>query len=217
MREINNERREVDIKELALILSKKIDKEIFNRKYAPAKEILILVGAGVFIVGSLLVPGLPKVLKPYLDEKRKNEYEAWKRFNLPYLKRTLERLEKQKVIEIDEANGYQIIKVTEKGKEKIIKFSMEDLVVTKPKVWNRRWRLISFDLPQDHAKKRKIFLEYLKNWGFYPVHRSVYLHAYPCFKELNLLTNYLGIRRFIRFFYVSDIENPELFKNFFNI
>lgn len=91
--------------QLAKVLSKQIDKKIFERKYAPAKKVLILVGAGAFLTASILIPNLPLALKPFLDKKRKNEREVWKRFNIPYLKRTLARLEKQKLVEIGEDNG----------------------------------------------------------------------------------------------------------------
>lgn len=206
-----------NIDELAKVLSKKIDKEIFEKKYAPAKEVLILVGAGVFIAGSLLLPGLPRALKPYFDNKRKNEYEAWKRFNIPYLKRTLARLEKEKLVNIEEKNGRQIITITEKGKQKILKFSIDELSINKPKIWDKKWRLISFDLPEKMAKQRKILVENLKNWGFYPIHKSVYLHAYPCFKEIRFLREYLGIGKFVKLFIVDEMENEDLLKSFFGV
>lgn len=208
---------EKKIDQLAKVLSRQIDKEIFERKYAPAKKVLVLVGAGAFLTASIFIPNLPLALKPFLDEKWKNEREVWKRFNIPYLKRTLSRLEKQKLVEIAEENGVQIVKITNQGRQKVLKLALDNLEIKKPKVWDGRWRLISFDLPEKVADIRKILVEYLRVWKFYPLHKSVYLHAYPSFKEVDFLREYLGVGEYVRMFTVSEIENDKQFKEFFGI
>jgi len=205
------------IDQLAKVLSKQIDKEIFERKYAPAKKILVLVGAGAFLAASITMPNLPLVLKPFLDQKRKNEREVWKRFNITYLKRTLSRLEGQKLVEIGEGNGVQIVKITNQGRKKVLKLGLDNLEIKKPKIWDGKWRLISFDLPETLAKTRKILVQYLSVWKFYPLHKSVYLHAYPIFKEVDFLREYLGVGEYVRMFTVSEIENDKQFKEFFGI
>lgn len=203
--------------ELAKVLSKQIDKEIFEKKYTPVWAVLILIGAGAFLAASIVVPNLPLALKPFLDHKRKNEYEVWKRFNIPYLKRTIQRLDKQKLVEIDTQDGMQIVKITDNGRRKVLKFALDELEIKKPKIWDEKWRLISFDLPEKLSKTRKILVEYLKAWGFYPLHKSVYLHAYPCSKEIEFLRSYLGISEYLRIFVVKEIENDKQFSSFFGI
>lgn len=205
------------IDQLAKVLSKQIDRKIFENKYAPAKDVLKLVGAGAFLTAALLMPNLPLVLKPFLDQKRKNEREIWKRFNIPYLKRTLQRLEKQKLVDISDKNGVQIVTITNQGRQKVLRMALDDLEIKKPKNWDRRWRLISFDLPEKLAKIRKILVEYLSAWGFYPLHKSVYLHAYPCLKEVDFLREYLGVGEYVRMFTVIQIENDSQFRDFFGV
>lgn len=203
------------IEELAKVLSRQIDKEVFARKYAPAKEILKLVGAGAFLVGSFAVPTLPLALKPFFTNE--NEYEVWKRFNIPYLKRTLTRLEKQKLVEITEADGKQVVKITRQGRQKILRMSLDTFSIPIPKNWDRKWRLVSFDIPVSYTLQRKIFVEYLSAWKFYPFNESVYLHAYPCLKEVDFLREYLGIGEYVRLLVVTDIENDDLFRDYFGV
>ncbi len=205
------------IDQLAKTLARQIDKKVFEKKYAPAKAILKLVGGGAFLIAAMIMPGLPLVLKPFIDEKRKEEYEVWKRFNIPYLKRTLLRLEKQKLVEIAEEKGRQVVKITNQGKQKIIKMALDELTVEKPKIWDGKWRLVSFDLPEKLAKERKRFVEYLRVWGFYPLHKSVYLHAYPCFEQVEFLREYMNVGEYVRNFVVSKIENDKLFEDFFGV
>lgn len=205
------------IDQLAKTLVRQIDKEIFEKKYAPVKAILKLVGMGAFLMASVVMPGLPLVLKPFMDEKRKEEYEVWKRFNIPYLKRTLLRLEKQKLVEIAEESKMQVVKITNQGKQKIIKMALDELIIEKPKIWDGKWRLISFDVPEKLARERKRFVEYLNAWDFYPLHKSVYLHAYPCFEQVEFLREYMNIGEYVRNFLVTKIENDKLFKDFFGV
>ncbi len=203
------------IEELARVLSKQIDAEIFEKKYAPAREVLKLVGAGAFLAASVAVPSLPRALKPFLDDK--DDYQAYKRFNIPYLKRTLERLEKQKLVEIDEEKGVQIIKITEAGRQRILRFALNELVVEKPKYWDGKWYLVSYDVPEDFKFKRMILNEYLRAWGFYPLHQSVFLHAYPCEEQVEFLREYLGVGKYVRIFTVTKIENDRSFRSFFSV
>lgn len=206
---------EDQIRYLSSILVKQIDTEIFKKKYAPAAAILKLVGAGVFLVASFAVPNLPKVLKPFWNEEE--EYELWKRFNIPYLKRTLHRLEKEKLVEIGEEKGRQIVKITDGGKRRILKYALEEIEIKKPRVWDGTWRLVSYDLPKNYSKFRDILYDYLRAWGFYPLHKSVLLHAYPCEKEVEFLREYLGLGKYVRIFKVAKIENDGVYRKFFGV
>src|SRR3989338_11574428 len=99
------------LSDIAKTLAKQIDEEEFRKKYAGVASILKLVGAGMFVVASFAAPNLPIALKGF--NRDTNSYEAWKRFNIPYLKRTLARLEKQRLLEVTEEEGMQTVKITQ--------------------------------------------------------------------------------------------------------
>lgn len=206
---------ETSIVDIAKSLAKKINKEVFNEKHARTSDILKLVGAGFFISASFTIPALPVILKPFLKDE--NGYEAWKRFNIPYLKRILSRLEEEKLVQIKDVQNQQQVEITQRGRRRILRYALEELVIVKPKFWDGKWRLISYDIPGKYKRLRKVFREYLGNWGFYPLHESVYLHAYPCRQQVEFLREYLGIGEYVRFFSVSQIENDKLFRDFFGI
>lgn len=199
---------------IAKTLTKQIDKEIFDKKYAKAKDILRLVGAGAFLAASVAIPNLPLALRPFL---RTDEYEAFKRFNFPYLKRALKRLEQQKLVEIEDQEEIQIVKITDRGRRRILKYSLEELAIKKPKIWDKKWGLVSYDIPKKLDRRRNIFRDYLRAWGFYSLHESVYLHAYPCEKEVEFLREYLGVGKYVRIFTVLKIENDAIFRDFFGV
>ncbi|EKD65656.1 MAG: hypothetical protein ACD_50C00024G0003 [uncultured bacterium] len=203
------------IEEISRNLTRQIDREAFDKKYATAKIILKLVGAGVFLAASIAMPNLPRALKPFLANE--DDYEAWRRFNIPYLKRTLRRLEKQKLVDTGEEGGVKVVKITNAGKRKILKFAIDELKIEKPKIWDRTWWIVSYDIPKNQENARKVFREYLKLWEFYPFHESLFLHAYPCEKQVEFLREYLGIGEYVRIMHVSKIENDKLFREFFDI
>lgn len=203
------------IEEISRSLAKQINREIFDKKYASAKIVLKLVGAGVFLAASIAMPNLPLALKPFLAKE--DDYEAWKRFNIPYLKRTLRRLEKQKLVEIGEEGGAQVVKITGPGKRRILKFAIDEVEIKKPRIWDGKWRMVSYDIPRNKESVRKAFREHLKAWKFYPFHESLFLHAYPCEKQIEFLREYLGIGEHVRILHVSRIENDKLFRNFFGV
>lgn len=200
---------------LAKTLIQEMAADAFKRKYAPVASVLKLAGAGAFIAASFALPNLPLALKPFI--RNENEYEIWKRFNIPYLKRTLRRLEKAKLVEIGEEKGMQVVKITDGGRRKILRYALDKIRIKKPKFWDGKWLLVAFDLPEKSAHIRQTFLAYLKDWGFYPLQESLYLHAFGCGKEIEFLREYLGIGEYIRIFQVTKIENDELFREFFGV
>lgn len=204
-----------NIEIISKILAKQIDQRIFNEKYAPVKEVLKIIGIGALCAVSIALPNLPKALKPLINDFEENN--AWKRFNIPYLKRTLERLQKENLIEIDIEHDFQIVRLTKIGKRKILKIGLDEITVQKPKSWDNKWRLISYDIPKHLKSSRDSLNYYLKRWKFYPLHESVFLHAYPCEKQVDFIREFLGLEKFVRIFTVTKIENDKVFRDFFGV
>jgi phenylacetic acid degradation operon negative regulatory protein len=127
------------------------------------------------------------------------------------------RLKKQKLVEIDEEEGIQVVKITEAGRRRILKYAIDELAIKKPKFWDGRWTLVSYDIPEDMSWQRDTFRDYLRAWGFFPLEKSVFLHAYPCQKEIEFLREYLGIGEYVNIFTVSRIEKDRAFRKYFGI
>lgn len=208
--------KEKNLQNISKNLSHKFFSEQLAKKTATALPILALVGAGAFLAASVAIPTLPVIIKPFLSNE--DEKKAWKRFNLRYLKRTLDRLEKRQLVRFETLkNGETIVKITKEGQTKLLRLTLNEVEVKKPKFWNGDWYLVSYDIPECLKEQRQILLEYLQLWNFYPLHESMYLHAYPCEKEINFLREYLGIGESVRLFVVRKIENDQLFRAFFGV
>lgn len=201
---------------LSLSLKKRLDNDTTEIKSPSVKRILALLGLGAGLAIIAAAPGVGRLFLP--RRKIREDYlKDFKETNFSYLERTLKRLEKEKLVRINEAGGKTIVSITTQGKRRILKYSLEDLRIKKPSHWDGRWTLISYDVPEKRAFIRDYLRRVLVHLGFYPFHKSIYLHAYPCRPQVEFLREYLGVAASVRIFHVDRIENDGPFREFFGV
>lgn len=203
------------IAKLSGVLAQQFLQEKQKQKYAPVKQVLILLGYGAVLSAAILAPHSLAAFAPLFKKER--DWERWKRYNLSYLRRTLKQLEKQKQVQINIVNGEPMIQLTQQGKRKILKFSLDSLFVDKPKRWDNRWRLVLYDIPQDQNHTRDLLHDALKSIGFLAIQKSVYLIPYPCFEQIEFLREYYGIGNKLQYMLVYQIENDAAYKTYFGL
>lgn len=208
-----------NIEMIARSLKKKLDAEARERKYAPVKEVLTLLAAGTLLAASVVMPGLSAGLKMFVNKEEDNwpDKDEWKKFNPSYLAKTLKRLEKQKLVEIEDEEDLEIVKITDRGRKRVLKYALEELEIKKPKRWDGKWRFVTYDIPKKQNWQRDILRSFLKRLEFYRFHESLYIHAYPCEEEIEFLREYLGLGEHVRLLVVSKIENDQPFREYFGI
>lgn len=175
------------------------------------RDVLMLLGAGAFLAASLVMPGLPLAVKPFLDEARRREAKDWKKFNLGRLRWAIKRLEKQKMVEV----VGEVVKITEKGKQKLLKFNLEEMELE-----NRRdgkWRLIIYDISDLRKPQRDFFRLTLERLKFLRLQESVYLTPFVCDREVEYLKHVFNIGEEVQVLQVTGIANEELYKDYFGI
>lgn len=203
------------IKTLAnLILSQQKQKKVSGRN-EKIGQVLSLLARGTLLAAVLVAPGSARLFKGI--DRDNSEWNEWKMFNQQYLKRTIKRLEKDKVIQIKDDGSFAEIQLTEKGEKKVLKMGLETLTITKPDRWDGKWRMVFYDVFDKHKGSREKFRAYLKSAGFYPLQESVYLHAYPCEKEIEFLKYYLGMGGEVRIVIAEKIENDQEFRDYFGV
>lgn len=207
-----------NIEIIAHALQKKFNLQEKERKYASAKEVLTLLAGGAFLAASIFIPGLGKGLRMFINQN--DHYpnkKEWEKFNSAYLAKAIRRLEKQKFIEIEEKDDLKIVKITDRGKRRVLAYALNELDIEKPKIWNGKWYFVTYDIPKGKDWLRKIMRDFLKRLGFYRFHESLYIHAYPCLKEIEFLREYLGLGEYVKVLVVSRIENDRVFRDYFGI
>ena len=180
------------------------------------KQILILLGAGTFLAASLIMPGLPMALKPFLDEKRKKEANEWKKFNTWRLKQVLKRMHQQKLVDIVEQNDGYLVKISDNGRKKLLKFNLDEMEL-KNKKWDGNWRIIIYDIYTSKKQEAELFRKTLKRLKFLKLQRSVYLTPFRCYDEIEYLRQVCEVDREVLILTVSGLENERAYREYFDI
>ncbi len=191
-----------DKENLLNLLNREVD------RYPYVKEILLILAAGTLISAALLMPGLGKILNSGIwDGKgyRKNR-----------LRQVLKRLERKKIVEVVETKDGPVIRITKGGITKSLKYKLDDMTVKK-KNWDKKWRIVVFDISEEKKRSRDEFRERLKQIGFFPLQESVFVHAFPCFDEVEFLRQVYGVDIEVTYITAEKIEQDENLKEFFNL
>ncbi|OGE33507.1 hypothetical protein A3J19_04400 [Candidatus Daviesbacteria bacterium RIFCSPLOWO2_02_FULL_41_8] len=192
----------------------------YGEEYPSIGEIVYLLGMGTLLVGTILMPGLGYAARMIDRAKKNHEWKEsqrrWKKFNLHALKRNLRRLRDQKIVEIVEKDGEELIKLTQKGHTKYLKFRLEELSLNGKK-WDGKWRIVIYDIAKFKKNQVSAFRYILKYINFFQLQKSVYLTPYPCDEQISYLREYFGIGGEVLLLRVDRIENESFYRQYFGL
>ncbi|MFH0936789.1 MAG: hypothetical protein V1808_00660 [Candidatus Daviesbacteria bacterium] len=196
----------------------KVYKERINPKVV---DVLIILGMSALVISSIAIPALPMTAKIIIDlykkKKHQDELREWRHFNQARLHQMLKKLYEQKVVEVVEEKEEISIRLSEKGKTKLLKYQLENMMIEKPPKWDGKWRVIIYDIPKEKRLISEIFRRFLKKIMFLKLQKSVYLTPYPCDKQIEFLRQYYNLSKEVLYLVVQRIENEEVYKQYFDI
>lgn len=210
---------EEQFKSLCSYLIKRYSEDESRKHSAKTREVLALIGKGMLIAGLLFVPKYSRFLSPK-DENNPtwsefNKYSKY--YNLPILKKTLKRLQSQKMIIVKESAEKQIIELTEKGRTRILSYAVGEFDVRKQDKWDGKWRIIMYDVPDKKKGSRDVLRSTLQRLGFLKLQESVYLFPYPCGEEIEFLRTYYHLNDDVTMLVTSKIEHDGAYRQYFGI
>lgn len=174
----------------------------------------ILASGGIVIAATspyFLSRALPKIFK-YA------KYELKKRKKLDNFKRSFYYLKSQDMIRIEDRGGQIHISLTEEGKKKAGKYQIDDLRIKKAKKWDGKWRVLIFDIKEQHKIKREALRGKIKELGLYQLQESVWVCPYEFQKEMDVLRKFFVLNQDdMKVITASEIENDGKIKKFFGI
>lgn len=168
------------------------------------REILFIAIAGPVLLSSLFAPNAAQILKPLLIW-RKN----WDKIDRRRINEAIKRLNQKKLLELIEKGGELYIKITDNGKQLIRNFDYDNLELPKSKKWDKKWRLVIFDIFKKQNKERRAFSQKLKDIGFYPLQESVFIYPYDCRDEIDFICEFLSINRYVNYCLVESLDKRE--------
>lgn len=205
------------IVEVAQLLAANMRQEDVHRRYAPVGHVLTWIGVAGLVGLSLVAPSAIMIAKPFLDEKRRKERDLWKQYNPSFLKRSIRRLHQQKLVDITRHDGKDVVTLTEDGKRRILKYALDELVIATPGRWDRRWRMVIYDVDSRKKRLRDVFRGALKSLGFYQLQKSVWLYPYPCEQQISFLREYYGVGNEVLYVVATTLEDDSPYRAYFGL
>ena len=117
---------------------------------------------------------------------------------------TAHRLEKMGLIRKFEREGKKHLKLTALGKAVLEKHRADSKKHRPP--WDRKWRLVIFDVPESKAELRKYLRTYLFKMGFAKAQRSVWISPYGYRKEVSQYLKKLKLSEFVYQLLVEEFK-----------
>lgn len=174
----------------------------------------ILLGLGIigFVSLAILMPGLPKVLTPFI----KKQYRQWGHFNPRRLRSELKRMQKVGLLESVDQDGQTLFQLTDKGKTKLFKYKLEDMDLHKDK-WDGKWRIVAYDIPKDKKNQAEAFRNLLKKMQLYQLQKSLWLTPYHCTTEIEFLKTLYQLGDNVTVLTIAGLEGELSYKKYFGL
>ncbi len=183
-------------------MEEEVQKERRNKNIQ--KAILGTVAiAGVLAVASI-APNALQVLGMFHSGKRVKER----------IDNSRKRLVKNGLLEYSE-KGF--LKLTAKGEAKIRQLELHDFKLKKPNRWDKKWRVLTFDIKEERKPLREKVRRTLVCIGFFRLHDSVWIYPYDCEDLITLLKADFKIGRELLYIIADKIENDGWLKKYFGL
>ena len=106
-------------------------------------------------------------------------------------------LKRDGYVETEDIDGEKFFWLTGKGVKRVMRYSVDDLLIPKPEKWDGKFRVVIFDIPEKFRYSRDILRIKLYNLQFLQIQKSTYIHPYPCDDEVSTLTKQLLLSDYV--------------------
>ena len=180
-----------------------------TRKGIVQKKVMLLLLAGVALSFTKSSKKHLRIIRDAIDEWRKIDDRA--------LKSAIKSLYLSKLIsQKSNRDGTTTFKLSKEGKRVALTYNIDNMKIPK-QIWDRKWRIVTFDIPEKIKKVREALRYHLKNLGFKELHRSVFVFPYECRNEIEYIVEFYNARRFIRYIEAYYIDNELDLKHKFDL
>jgi DNA-binding transcriptional regulator PaaX len=157
-----------------------------------------------------LVDGLVTLSQPFdyhgMYYKTINDYFDWREFDKQRFYKNLYRLEKEGLVKKYLRKNKHYIELTNAGKNRVQMYLAKDFKYKLPDKWDKRWRLIIFDIPIKNNRARDVLRERLKNLGCFQIQKSVYIFPFECKDVIDYITSLYDLGPFIQYVVADSID-----------
>lgn len=177
-----------------------------TQKHVIQKAILKIVAAAGVLSIALVAPNALQTLRAFGFDPRKRRNESVNNSRI--------RLVKNGLLEYTNKG---LLRLTPKGEAKLRQLELYEYKIKKPKRWDKKWRVLIFDIKEERRSTRDKIRRTLVAIGFLRLQDSVWVYPYDCEDLITLLKADFKIGKDVLYIIADSIENDSWLKKQFNL
>ena len=182
-----------------------------SKGLSPTAQKIILLLLGGVTLSLIRSPAKYSRIFKILERELKN-------INRDKIYRAVKKLYESKLISYaEQSNGIIKMVLSRNGKKEALYYSLDDMAIPKPKKWDKKWRVVLFDIPETHKNLRDTLRQRLKFLRFVELQKSVFVYPFECQDEIDFIIELYNARRFVRFIEAVYIDNEFHLKQRFKL
>ncbi len=191
------------------VLEEREKKRIRITRYQ--KAIITSVGIAGALVAVAVAPAVFQALRfTGLDKAlRRRRYQTITRARL--------RLVDNGILRYVNEDGERRLRLTKEGEHFFERFSIGEQSIQKPKRWDKKWRMVIFDVKEAKRTIRDELRSMLSHIGFLRLQQSVWVFPYDCEDLIALLKARFELGKEVLYLIVDEIENDTHIRKYFDL
>lgn len=133
------------------------------------------------------------------------------------LRETVSRLKRKGLVEFREEDGKRRMRLTPKGLTEARRLQSVPIPVPIPRRWDRRWRIVTFDIPERRRPLRDRVRLLVRRLGFYRLQDSVWIYPYDCEELITLVKTDLRTGRDVLYIIADAVEYDKPLREHFKL
>lgn len=175
-----------------------------------AQKIILLLEGGLALSLTQRPDAYFRIIKGITKE--------WQAINQRTLHESIKQLYQSKMIDYKENNDDTITLIlSDEGKKRALRYNLDKLEIKKSARWDGLWRMVIFDIPEHLKQGRNALAAKLKQLGFYPLQKSVFIYPYECQNEVDFILEIFNLRPYVRIILVKKTDIDLDLKNKFKL
>ncbi len=176
-----------------------------SRKIGPIeRDILKELTLGDFLYAHLCSA---RSTKRFYKLARERATERYRR------KKAIERLQKEHFI----AAVGERLSITPKGHSALGNLAANTHSLLKKSLWDRKWRIAAYDIPEEYAPLRDKVRDILKSAGFLRLQNSIWIFPHHCEELIQLIQTESELSPYILYGVLERIEGEERLRKQFGV
>lgn len=186
------------------------ESKIRKRRKTVEQSVLAIIGMAGLLATMALAPNIFQAFPRIVGKKR---------YKLAFQARTAaQRLAIKGHVRWVERNGKKFLEITESGKRALVLAQARaEAPARKKRRWDRRYRMVIFDIPERRRAVRERLRRLMNEFGFLRLQDSIWISPYDCEDLVALVKAELKVGKDILYVIADSIENDAWIKKHFEL